>query len=72
MGEVESLLSQSDSDLREERGSLVLSPIKADEKTLELKRLAQDITARLPKIEITDLGVCVASEQIITLSCPVL
>ncbi len=37
MGQVEELLNQSDSDLREERGKLVLSPIKADEKTLELK-----------------------------------
>jgi hypothetical protein len=61
MGEVEGLLSQSDSDLIEERGKLVLSPIKADEKTLELKRLAQQITARLPRIEITDLLVEVDS-----------
>jgi TnpA family transposase len=61
MGQVEELLNQSDSDLREERGKLILSPIKADEKTLELKRLAQDITARLPRIEITDLLVEVDS-----------
>ena len=61
MGEVEELLNQSDSDLREERGKLVLSPIKADEKTLELKRLTLDITARLPRIEITDLLVEVDS-----------
>ncbi len=58
---VEELLSQSDSDLREERGKLVLSPFKADEKTLELKRLAEEITARLPRIEITDLLVEVDS-----------
>ena len=55
MEEVEELLHQPDSDLREERGSLVLSPFKADEKTLELKSLAEEITARLPRIEITDL-----------------
>ena len=61
MGQVEELLAQSDSDLREERGKLILSPIKADEKTLELKRLAQEITARLPRIEITDLLVEVDS-----------
>ena len=60
-GQVEELLNQSDSDLREERGKLILSPIKADEKTLELKRLAQDITARLPRVEITDLLVEVDS-----------
>ncbi|MBE9170205.1 Tn3 family transposase [Pleurocapsales cyanobacterium LEGE 06147] len=61
MGQVEELLNQPDSDLKEERGSLVLSPFKADEKTLELKRLAEDITARLPRIEITDLLVEVDS-----------
>jgi hypothetical protein len=61
MGQVEELLNQSDSDLREERGKLILSPIKADEKTLELKRLAQDITTRLPRVEITDLLVEVDS-----------
>jgi TnpA family transposase len=61
MGQVEELLNQPDSDLREERGSLVLSPFKADEKTLELKHLAEEITARLPRIEITDLLVEVDS-----------
>lgn len=61
MGQVEELLHQPDSDLREERGKLVLSPFKADEKTLELKRLAEEITARLPRIEITDLLVEVDS-----------
>ena len=61
MKQVEDLLHQPDSDLREERGSLVLSPFKADEKTLELKRLAEEITARLPRIEITDLLVEVDS-----------
>ena len=61
MGQVQELLNQSDSDLREERGKLVLSPLEADEKTLELKRLAQEITARLPRIEITDLLVEVDS-----------
>ncbi len=61
MGQVEKLLNQSDSDLREERGKLILSPIKADEKTSELKHLAQEITARLPRIEITDLLVEVDS-----------
>jgi hypothetical protein len=61
MGQVEELLNQPDSDLREERGSLVLSPFKADEKTLELKHLAEEITSRLPRIEITDLLVEVDS-----------
>ena len=61
MGQVEELLNQPDSDLREERGSLVLTPFKADEKTLELKHLAEEITARLPRIEITDLLVEVDS-----------
>ena len=61
MGQVEELLNQLDSDLREERGKLVLSPFKADEKTSELKRLAEEITARLPRVEITDLLVEVDS-----------
>ena len=61
MGQVENLLNQPNSALREERGKLVLSPFKADEKTLELKRLAEEITARLPRIEITDLLVEVDS-----------
>jgi len=61
MEQVKELLNQPDSDLREERGKLVLSPFKADEKTLELKRLAEEITARLPRIEITDLLVEVDS-----------
>lgn len=61
MGQVEELLYQPDSDLREERGSLVLTPFKADEKTLELKHLAEEITTRLPRIEITDLLVEVDS-----------
>ena len=61
MGQVEELLHQPDSDLREERGKLVLSPFKADEKTLKLKHLAEEITARLPRIEITDLLVEVDS-----------
>lgn len=61
MGQVEELLNQPDSDLREEKGKLVLTPFKADEKTLELKHLAEEITARLPRIEITDLLVEVDS-----------
>ena len=61
MGQVEELLNQSDSDVREEKGKLILSPIKANEKTLELKILTQEITARLPRIEVTDLLVEVDS-----------
>ena len=61
MVQVEELLNQPDSDLREEKGKLVLTPFKADEKTLELKLLAEDITSRLPRIEITDLLVEVDS-----------
>ena len=61
IGQVEELLNQSDSDLREERGKLVLTPFKADEKNLELKRLAEELTARLPRVEITDLLVEVDS-----------
>lgn len=61
MGQVEELLNQPDSDLREEKGKLVLTPFKASEKTLELKHLAEEITARLPRIEITDLLVEVDS-----------
>jgi hypothetical protein len=43
MRQVEELLNQSDSDLREERGSLVLSPFKADETFKNFKLFPENI-----------------------------
>lgn len=55
MDAVETLLNDPDGDLREEKGELVLSPIEAQERSAELKQLAQAISTRLPQLDITDL-----------------
>lgn len=55
MAQVETLLTDEESDLREEEGRLILSPLVAQEKTLELNQLAQSISQRLPQLDITDL-----------------
>lgn len=55
MAQVESLLADGDSDLREEDERLVLSPIVAEEKALALKQLIHTISERLPRLDITDL-----------------
>ena len=52
---VEGLLNETDGDLREEKGVLVLSPIEAEERSPQLKQLANAISARLPQLDITDL-----------------
>ena len=61
MAKVEGLLNDQDSDLREEAGRLVLTPLVAEEKTLALKQLALAISDRLPRVNITDLLVEVDS-----------
>ena len=61
MAKVEGLLNDQDSDLREESGRLVLTPLVAEEKTLALKQLALTISDRLPRVNITDLLVEVDS-----------
>ena len=61
MAKVEGLLKAKDSDLREESGRLVLTPLVAEEKTWALKQLALTISDRLPRVNITDLLVEVDS-----------
>ncbi|MEM9009033.1 MAG: Tn3 family transposase [Cyanobacteria bacterium P01_F01_bin.86] len=53
--QVESIIDEADSDLREEDGKLVLSPITADERTVQLEQLTHTIGERLPRLDITDL-----------------
>jgi TnpA family transposase len=55
MNAVEALLNDPDGDLREEKGELVLSPIEAQDRSVQLKQLAQAISTRLPQLDITDL-----------------
>lgn len=55
MAQVEAVLTEDESDLREEAGRLVLSPLVAEERTLELTQLTQTISERLPQLDITDL-----------------
>ncbi|NJL41382.1 MAG: transposase [Leptolyngbyaceae cyanobacterium SM1_4_3] len=55
MDAVETLLNDPDGDLREEKGELILSPIEAQERSAELKQLAQAISTRLPQLDIPDL-----------------
>lgn len=52
---VEALLNETNGDLREEKGVLVLSPIAAEERSPQLTQLANAISARLPQLDITDL-----------------
>ncbi|MFQ4142457.1 Tn3 family transposase [Chlorogloeopsis sp. ULAP02] len=52
---VEALLNEPDGDLREEKGVLVLSPIEAEQRSSQLKQLANTISNRLPQLDITDL-----------------
>ncbi|MGP1387863.1 MAG: Tn3 family transposase [Thainema sp.] len=55
LAQVEALLNADDGDLREEQDRLVLSPLVAEAKTLELHQLRQTIGERLPRLDITDL-----------------
>ena len=55
LAQVEALLNADDGDLREEKDRLVLSPLVAEAKTLELHQLRQTIGERLPRLDITDL-----------------
>ena len=55
IGRVETLLDKEDGDLREEDGKLILSPLEADERPDRLTQLEDEIYARLPKVDITDV-----------------
>jgi hypothetical protein len=55
LGRVESQLNREGADLRCEQGKLVLSPLEAEELPPEMAALKQAITARLPRLDITDL-----------------
>lgn len=52
---VEALLNEVGGDLREEKGTLVLTPFEAEERSPQLVQLASTISARLPRLDITDL-----------------
>jgi TnpA family transposase len=52
---VESLLGQEDGELREEGGKLILSPLEAEERSARLTQLEDQIYARLPKVDLTDV-----------------
>ena len=54
MKRVESLLNE-DGDLRQEKGKLVLKPIEADEHSQRLEKLQEEITKRLPIVDLTDV-----------------
>ena len=55
MAQVEALLNTTGSDLREEKDKLVLTPLEAEERALELKQLTHTVGERLPALDITDL-----------------
>lgn len=52
---VETLVDEEDGELREEGGKLVLSPLEAEERSAYLTQLEDQICARLPKVDITDV-----------------
>lgn len=52
---VEILLDEEGGELREEDGKLVLSPLEAEERSARLEQLEQQISSRLPKVDITDV-----------------
>jgi TnpA family transposase len=52
---VEELLGEQASDLREENGRLVLTPLEMESSSPELKRLRKLINERLPRCDITDV-----------------
>ena len=52
---VENLLNDPDSDLREEDGSLILTPLEGQKRSVELKQLQTMIDARLPRVDITQV-----------------
>lgn len=59
--QVECLLNAPDSALRVEQDKLLLSPLEAEALTPETKRLSQQISQRLPQVDITELMIEVDS-----------
>lgn len=59
--QVELLLNDAESSLREEKGKLVLSPFEAEDRSQELEQLTSTITTCLPPLDLTDLLVEVDS-----------
>jgi TnpA family transposase len=55
MADVERLLARKDSHLRVEDDRLVLSPLAADPRPASAQALAERITERLPRVELSDL-----------------
>lgn len=54
LAQVESLLN-SDGELRQEEGKLILTPHQADDHSLKIRQLQKAINERLPELEITDV-----------------
>jgi TnpA family transposase len=52
---VEALLSAEQSDIREENGEIIVTPLEMEKPDLELKKLRKLIDERLPKCGITDI-----------------
>jgi hypothetical protein len=61
MADVERLLARKDSHLRVEDDRLVLSPLAADPRPASAQALAERITERLPRVELSDLWLEVAT-----------
>jgi TnpA family transposase len=55
VAQVEAILNDVDGGLREERGKLILTPFEAEPRSEQLNQLTSTITARLPKLDLTDL-----------------
>jgi TnpA family transposase len=55
MAEVERLLARKDSAVRVEKDQIVLSPLEADPRPASAKALADRITERLPRVELSEL-----------------
>ncbi|NET39581.1 MAG: DUF4158 domain-containing protein, partial [Cyanothece sp. SIO1E1] len=53
--QVEALLNNPDSSLREEKETLILTPFEGQERSSELEQLRTLIGARLPRVDITQL-----------------
>jgi len=55
LGQVERLLARKDSDLRVEDNRLVLTPLDAEARPASAEALAERITARLPRVDLSEL-----------------
>ena len=55
MAQVEKLLARKDSQVRVEDDELILSPLEADKRPASAEVLEDLITARLPRVELSEL-----------------